>query len=284
MAPTIGKKLPSYLKDSTEFIKLIESTPLPPNSILASIDVTSLYTNIPHKDGTESTLYHLKNNPDNYTQPEQHLPEVLIELMDIVLINSNCYLQIQGTAMGTKMAPAYANLFMGKLEIKLKQIGNPHILIWKRFIDDIFVIWTGSKADFKMYMGNLNKVHETIKFTYELSEIELTFLDITLYKGNRFQKDRILDIHTHIKPTNKQLYTHATSYHPPTIVNAITKGTTNRYLRTNPNEFKNMTRRLANRLTQQGYKYDKIMKHISSIKFSQRKTGLIQNKTTKQNK
>ena len=66
--------------------------------------------------------------------------------MDIVLknnvfeFNGNFYLQIQGTAMGTKMVPAYANLFMGKLEIELKQLGNPHILIWKRFKDDIFTV------------------------------------------------------------------------------------------------------------------------------------------------
>ena len=30
--------------------------------------------------------------------------------------NGDHYLQINGTAMGTKMAPSYANIFMGKLE------------------------------------------------------------------------------------------------------------------------------------------------------------------------
>ena len=49
--------------------------------------------------------------------------------------------------MGTKMAPAYANLFMGKLEKKLKELGKPNILLWKRFIDDIFILWTGSTSD-----------------------------------------------------------------------------------------------------------------------------------------
>ena len=47
-------------------------------------------------------------------------------------------------AMGTKMAPAYANLFMGKLEEKLRELGEPNILIWKRFIDDIFIIIYGA--------------------------------------------------------------------------------------------------------------------------------------------
>jgi hypothetical protein len=30
--------------------------------------------------------------------------------------NGDHYIQINGTAMGTKMAPSYANIFMGKLE------------------------------------------------------------------------------------------------------------------------------------------------------------------------
>lgn len=110
------KHLPSYLKDSTEFLKLIEITKLPPNCVLASIDISSLYTNIPHNNGKQSVLYCLQNNPDNYTRPEQPIPEVLTKLIGIVLknklfeFNNSYYLQIQGIVMGTKRAPAYANL------------------------------------------------------------------------------------------------------------------------------------------------------------------------------
>ena len=82
-------------------------------------------------------------------------------------------------------------------------------MLWKRFIDDIFVIWTGSASEFTTYMNIINQLHHTIKFTYELSETEFTFLDITLYKGHRFDRNQILDIRTHIKPTKKQLYIHA---------------------------------------------------------------------------
>ena len=81
------KNLPSYLKNSTEFLKLIETTKSPHNCLLASIDVSSLYINIPHDDGKRNVLYYLQNNPDNYTQPEQPIPEVLRELIDIVLKN-----------------------------------------------------------------------------------------------------------------------------------------------------------------------------------------------------
>ena len=165
--------------------------------MLASIDVSSLYTNIPHEDSKQSILYYLQANPDAYTQPEQPLPEVLAELTEIVLknnvfeFNNDYYLQDQGTAMGTKMAPAYANLFMGKLEEKLRELGEPNILIWKCFIDDIFIIWSGSESEFTTYMTTINQIHRTIKFTHELNETELTFLDVTLYKGERFNQNHI---------------------------------------------------------------------------------------------
>ena len=121
-------------------------------------------------------------------------------------------------------------------------------------------------------MIRINQIHRTIKFTHELNETELIFLDITLYKGERFNHNQILDIRTHIKLTNKQLYVHATSYHPPTTINAISKGETNQYLRTNSDEcgFKNMKRKLTSRLLQGRYKYKQILPHIESVQFNKR--------------
>ena len=100
-----------------EFLKLIETIKIPSNCFLASKDVSSLYTNIPHSDNKQSVLYYLQNN---YTRPEQPTPDVLVELIDIIVLKNNIfefnnkyYLQIQGIVMGTRMAPAYANLCMG---------------------------------------------------------------------------------------------------------------------------------------------------------------------------
>ena len=41
-----------------------------------------------------------------------------------------------------------------------------HIHTWKRFIDDIFIIWTGTKTEFEQYMHTINQIHQTIKFTH----------------------------------------------------------------------------------------------------------------------
>ena len=123
--------------------------------------------------------------------------------------NEQFYLQLQGTAMGTKMAPAYANLFVGKLEQFLTNLAPSRIHTWKRFIGDIFIIiWTGTTAEFEQYMHTINQIHPTIKFTHEKSNTELTFLDVTLYKGDRFLHTNILDLRTHFKDTNTSTQPH----------------------------------------------------------------------------
>ncbi len=73
----------------------------------------------------------------------------IIDILSLILnknsftFNNKHFLQIHGTAMGSPMAPTYANIFMAMLERKLLQKA-PNNLIpieWIRFIDDIFAIW-----------------------------------------------------------------------------------------------------------------------------------------------
>ena len=56
------KQLPSFLKHTKELVDLITTTQIPLNSTLVSIDVSSLYTNIPHKDGITSSVNALKRD------------------------------------------------------------------------------------------------------------------------------------------------------------------------------------------------------------------------------
>ena len=71
----------------------------------------------------------------------------LIDFLRLILTLNNFefddknYLQVQGTAIGTAMAPNYANLFMGKVERNLLSQTPQPPLLWCRFIDDIFEIY-----------------------------------------------------------------------------------------------------------------------------------------------
>ena len=113
-------------------------------SLLVSLVVLSLYTNIPNDIGTEATyqalLEHrgLVNNPSNLS---------LVELLSFVLtlnnfkFNGEHYLPIGGTAMGTRLAPSFANIFMNHFE-KVHVYTYPlQPNAWYRYIDDIFMIW-----------------------------------------------------------------------------------------------------------------------------------------------
>ena len=74
------------------------------------------------------------------------------------------YEQIQGTAMGTKMAPSYANLFMDRFERAFLAQKPIQPLIWKRYKDDILCIWIGTRSELE-FLDRLNKAHRTLKFT-----------------------------------------------------------------------------------------------------------------------
>ena len=110
---------------------------------------------------------------------------------------------------------------MAKIEQAVLRQNKEKPLVWKRSIDDIFCLWDTNKEDIEIFIEKANAYHPTIKFTAEVSEIETTFLDTTVYKGERFEKERILDVHTHFKPTETFQYTHFNSCHP---VGVLSKG------------------------------------------------------------
>lgn len=58
----IAKSQESYLKDTKDFINFIERTTVPPSVTIVSLDVTSLYTNIPREEGIETIMGDFKAN------------------------------------------------------------------------------------------------------------------------------------------------------------------------------------------------------------------------------
>ena len=217
----IVRHLPSYIKDTDEFLKIVldTNTIIPPNSILVTLDERSLYTNIPQDEGTRICLMALFNFYENrlpFPLPLGHLRQ----MFDFILkynyfgFDEKFYLQIHGTAMGTTFAPNYSNIFMGDFEYKALQNApnNLQPLIWKRFIDDIFMVWIHGKESLLQFYNFLNDLHPTIKFDIEYSTQEIHFLDTTIY----FNKDNKLESTLYVKPTDICALLHQESFHPNT--------------------------------------------------------------------
>ena len=126
-------------------------------------------------------------------------------------------------AMGTKMAVAFSNIFMNKVETEILSQSLFKPLVWKRYIDDIFSLWTTNRDRIEHFIEQANNHHPTIKFTAEISDKETTFLDTYIYKGERFERDAILDVRTHFKPTETFQYTHFSSCHPQGVKKGFIK-------------------------------------------------------------
>ena len=132
---------------------------------------------------------------------------ILRKLFDIVLkcnvfsFNGQAYQQIQGTAMGTRRAPSYANLFMDRFKRAFLAQEPIQPLVWKRYIDDILCIWTGSRSELDNFLDRLNRAHHSIKFTWSISNERIQFLDLNIFKGDRFTETGLLDLSLHFNST-----------------------------------------------------------------------------------
>ena len=224
---------PSYLIGTKHFLQLIEALPkAQENTILVTADVTSLYTNIPHEEGINAAIQTIEAHRDllpPHTPNSKVIKSLLLHILKENYFDflDKHYLQIQGTAMGTKMAPPYANIFMANLERGLTNIAPQHISIWKRFIDDIFFIWTGSMDSLVEFQHTANTLHPSIKFTFESSISEVNFLDTTVY----IDESRKFRTKLFRKPTDKNLILHFDSHHPLHIKRNIVYSQALRYKR-----------------------------------------------------
>ena len=205
---------PTYLKDSTTFVLLFEETPVPNTALLFTYDVSALYPSIPTH--TALSLIHQMLLQALYPKTE-----VLMPLLHWVLSNSfvefdgETYKQVRGTAMGTPVAPAFATLFMSALDRQLtSHPDHACALHHRRFIDDGAGIWTGTRESLLSWLEYFNSLIPEIKLTWNISEFEMIFMDVRLYKGSRFHDTGVLDMETYQKLLNKYLYVPYWSYHP----------------------------------------------------------------------
>ena len=123
--------------------------------------------------------------------------------------NNDVFQQISGTAIGTKFAPPYACIFMDQIETNFLRTQSHQPMVWFRYIDDIFFIWTHGEEKLEEFMADFNAFNPNIQFTYESSKksIAVLDLDVAQYNGR-------LESTVHVKPTDRHQYLHYLSSDP----------------------------------------------------------------------
>ena len=149
----------SYIKQTPDFLTKISKEIILPEENFFTLDVNSLYTNIPL---TESLRI---MGEEFFPKTDCRIPtEYLVRMLELILkcnnftFNRKHFLQVNSTAMGTRVAPTYANLFMAHFEEKYVYTykGNSKPRIWFRFIDDIWGVFAGNSNQFQDFVTYLN--------------------------------------------------------------------------------------------------------------------------------
>lgn len=262
------KRVPSYCKNSLEIVKLIRETKVPYDSYLATLDVESLYTNISFEMAITTFIGLFKKNPRLV---------LYLDLLKFVLFhnifqfNGTTYRQICGLAMGTKLAPAMASLVVAMYEDEFLKNYNQGPLVWKRYIDDVLVIWPHSRLALQDFIEDCNRIHPNLKFTATVSSQSVSFLDVNLYKGIGFTKSQTLSTSIFFKETNTFSYLHGSSHISSHVLKGIAKGEIIRALRntSNPIHFKRIKRALIKKFYQRKFPKSAI-RAVKNVHFEMR--------------
>ena len=187
------------LKSTNDFIDLL--TESKPRGMLASLDVESLFTNVPINTTIDIILEYAYNHS---TLPPPKMPqEILKQMLELCTreapFNSpdgGIYLQTEGVAMGSPLGPTFANFYMGHIETKIFENTYQKPSIYARYVDDIF-IQVDNEEEVKA-LKDLFQHNSVLNFTYELSvNNKIPFLDVLVKTDSN-------GFHTTVyhKPTN----------------------------------------------------------------------------------
>lgn len=257
--------LPSYLKDSTDFINGVSDLNIGPGSYLVTADVTSLYTNIPIADCITAIDLFCRSVGCEYTA-------LVTELSRFILTNNYfeaegvLFRQKWGMAMGTPFAVSAAVIYMARLEEPL--LSTKDLLFYKRFIDDIFFIWSGNLFDLHSFLHQFNNLAPTIKITWDISQEKVNFLDMVI----RIEEQDKLSTMPYQKPLNRYLYIPFNSYHPSHSKRSFIKAELIRYVRLSSrlHNFLEIRNKFFNRLQNRGYPRQFLLEVFAEVHYDSR--------------
>ncbi|UYV71762.1 hypothetical protein LAZ67_9000298 [Cordylochernes scorpioides] len=185
-------------------------------------DVKDLYTSLPHDlimDSLQTILIkHKEAYPDHLAILK--LTEICLK-STTVKFTEEYYNQIKGTPMGSPLSTILAEIVLSTIDSWITEIKPIEILIWSRYVDDIFCIITENSENH--ILETLNSFNSSIQFTIEKENNgSLPFLDI-LFTRNRTG----FTTKVYRKPTSPTQYLHFASNspisHKITVVRTLTK-------------------------------------------------------------
>lgn len=208
---------PHHLPDSLALIKMLHETPVPPDSLLFTFDVESLYPSIPTTFG----LVALEHFITGYFSPG--VVQFILELANTVLtchfleFNGNFARQKRGTAMGSNFVVVYGCLSLCYLELQcFDRLPNlqTNLCLYKRYINDAFGVWKGNSESLQTFLNTYGTLVDSINITSIISSSEVNILDVLVIKPPSMDSASPLDTKLFQKAMNVYQYIPYSSFHP----------------------------------------------------------------------
>lgn len=204
---------PSYIKDSYHFVVVLGELKVPPNTLLFTINVESLYINIETHRALEVVCDIFDKHPDP-KRPDSYI----LELLEITLTRNDfefhdkAYLQTCGCAMGHKYSPAFANIYLAKWEKEALELCHKQPLL-------------NTHLRNLKFFSPLNNYHPRIKLQHILYPVKVNFLDTEV--SFRHKEDTLackqLATKVYFKETDRHALLHKLSFHPRHTFKGIIK-------------------------------------------------------------
>jgi hypothetical protein len=182
--------------------------------------------------------------------------------------------------MGTNCAVELANIYVTKFVEYNPQMAQwkQMIRLWRRFIDDIFMVFRGTWQQFQAFLKWINAVHPSLRFTHNARRDSIEFLDVIAYRSQA----NTLHFKVFQKALNKYLYIPPQSNHPWSCKTGFIKGELMRYARisTLESHFQEMKSMFFIRLENRGYQPRVLGPLFAQVQHSSRylETKLVQEK------
>ena len=184
------------VKDSFSFVSEITAFNSDEELVIASFDVSSLFTNIPLEETIDLCTDLIFNETDILQYRDCSLDRTQFrKLLSFAVkenhfaFNGQIFDQIDGVAMGSPLGPSLANIFMSHLEQRYLTNCPSEFkpVLYRRYVDDTYCLFR-DRSHITMFLEYINCQHPNINFTTEIeSENSLAFLDVLVtHEGTNF--------------------------------------------------------------------------------------------------
>lgn len=228
----------TVLTSTTQLIQQLESTQFHPDCLILTVDVVSMYPSM-DTDLIIQELTYLTGTLPKGGEAILILCKLILSCK-FILTGDTVNMLLRGLAMGFANSGHVANATLQRPELiviqKFLSSGSfPQGSMYRRYQDDCLMIWNNSNIqaalDFITALSEAWNLQVTIEAHPPYDNVN--FLDITIYKGERFQSTGILDIKSFSKPSNVFQYIPFTSLHRKGAFTGMIKAELQRHARNN---------------------------------------------------